>query len=733
MIEMHKILIIDLHCDALLPSGLGEFGGGNSYSKAVISAIVKSNIDCLYITRKKTGTLADEEFIAPNLKYIRISTGQVDVEDKDTLYLYSDEVSNTILNIVTKLNFIPTLIHSIYWPSGIVAIKLCEYFKIPFIHTILSNGKRKLLQSGAYEIADIRTKYEEECFKNAQYIICSSLYEQKDVSQLYNISMDKLIVTGLEVENAFLNPSYDRTGNYKLNTITESNLSYINIDQSSHTAPSLWWNKGAFLFYGRLHPDKGVLEIIDSWLELKKEYSQLPSLWIAGGSPEQIHKMRKLVADKESLARYEEIQEIIWWGRLTAEGLSTLMLKSLVLITHSRYESGGLMVLEAMAQGIPVIATPFGYAGDYIQDWENGFIVPFLDRIMLKRRMLHFMYQPFLSAIMGKHANFQYKRISRKFDFANKHIKLYQQKEFERISAFEDTIALDMVLPYPLAEYIPTDEDVLSFFLQYMKNDSCEHVSTPFLAHSIDYEQYHIWLIEYNEKKYQCFRWKNHLNRERILGDKCKYFYSCKDLVKLDKQLYDVGICYSPINMPLKYHISIHDLSLSNHTSSIKTNFEKLFYGLEEVQLPLDTIKFENVILETKAILCNYGYQIEHISSKVYRFLENIELDYEVSGLVPEFLYPHSLIHHQFVHIGRLCISSQSYFYAKYLLFYNQTQISDIQNFFEANDISNNLHRNIFCWIINLLFRENAKHLIYHNQLNKNTLYQMLEILKSLE
>ena len=36
------------------------------------------------------------------------------------------------------------------------------------------------------------------------------------------------------------------------------------------------------------------------------------------------------------------------------------MSKSLVLITHSKYEAGGNVILEAMAHALPVIATPSG-------------------------------------------------------------------------------------------------------------------------------------------------------------------------------------------------------------------------------------------------------------------------------------------------------------------------------------------------------------------------------------
>jgi glycosyltransferase involved in cell wall biosynthesis len=50
-----------------------------------------------------------------------------------------------------------------------------------------------------------------------------------------------------------------------------------------------------------------------------------------------------------------------------------------VMVFPSLFEGFGLVILEAMSQGVPVISTPNTAAPDFISDGEDGFIVPIRD------------------------------------------------------------------------------------------------------------------------------------------------------------------------------------------------------------------------------------------------------------------------------------------------------------------------------------------------------------------
>jgi hypothetical protein len=81
---------------------------------------------------------------------------------------------------------------------------------IPFVHTVISNGKRKKLSGFTESIGQIET--EEKIYANANVIIVISEQEKKDIMDLYDINSDKIKVVGRGVDNLFLRDLFDKNG-----------------------------------------------------------------------------------------------------------------------------------------------------------------------------------------------------------------------------------------------------------------------------------------------------------------------------------------------------------------------------------------------------------------------------------------------------------------------------------------------------------------------------------------
>ena len=472
-VSMKKyVVIIDLHCDPTIPSGSGDSGGGNAYSRSLLQELQKNNVYHIYITRKKYSYLEEYIQMTSFSEFYRLNLGDWGPIDKDVLQNYHSLSQKLISDILSKYENCTFIFHSSYWQSGMLAYDLAKQYNTFYVHTILSNAKKKKLTGAVDDIAAQRIHEEEKVFQHAKFLICSSMSEMTEMQELYSIPSEKLILAGLKVDSHYQFPAYNTRGEVRTNTLGNilSNQQYFSYFSGINRDDDyLWWNRKNFIYFGRIHTNKGIKEIILAWLQAYEIIGKdMPNLWIVGGAPSQIEQFRNSI--KEECPQMDEMERqhrIIWWGTLPPEGISTLLLKSAVLITHSKYEAGGLVLLEALNQGIPVIATANGYGKDYLTNWYNGFIVPYGDIAALKQKLLFFCGQPFLTDYMGANAKQSAEIIGETFDFFASHMMAYGLYPSKKKASFSkqnkdwyQAIKLHSVDTYPYLTEIPSQSDI---------------------------------------------------------------------------------------------------------------------------------------------------------------------------------------------------------------------------------------------------------------------------------
>lgn len=405
------IAIIDFHCDAMLPAGLKEAGGGNVYSKNILDNVCGAGHNIIYITEHRYDNYPIYEKINDNCEVYRIKK-----QDMNEQY---------ILKILDK--YVISVIHSIYWKSVEIAIAISKKYNIPFIYSPISNYRKKIEQNLDEKFDKNRDAIENLGFEHARYIVCGSLQESNEIERLYQVKKEKLLISGLLVSKTFENLEYDLYGNRFINT----NNSCIKINSFPivpiYQNEILILSQKVFTYFGRLHKDKGIIQILTAWKNLYDiMQNKTPALWLIGGSLDDIlYFHREIKSEFSWIIEAEREQKIVWWGSLSHESISLLLTKSLATVSHSCYETSGTFVIESLAHGVPVIATPFGYGKDYIYDYFNGFIVPFNDIDKLTIRLYQLAIQPFLSQIMGENCLLSYKKINEQYNFLNTHLFAY--------------------------------------------------------------------------------------------------------------------------------------------------------------------------------------------------------------------------------------------------------------------------------------------------------------------
>jgi glycosyltransferase involved in cell wall biosynthesis len=125
-----------------------------------------------------------------------------------------------------------------------------------------------------------------------------------------------------------------------------------------------------FVFVGRLTPEKGVRQLADA-----ARQTGLPVTFVGTGP--LLEEMR---------AHGGAIHCTGW---VDADTVGSIMKRARALVFPSNwYETCGIVVLEALARGIPVIASSKTGAADFILDGTNGYLIDPTDIAALKTRMM---------------------------------------------------------------------------------------------------------------------------------------------------------------------------------------------------------------------------------------------------------------------------------------------------------------------------------------------------------
>lgn len=364
----------------------------------------------------------------PNIDYYEIGIPMLWTKKQDNLYIHKEYLFNQVSSICSHAKTPISLLHSTYWISGIIGTELSKKYNIPQIHSPISCSYEKT-SNGFQPKSYYQRESEDATFKNASLILSITKAEYDILHKEYNVNPNKILIIGRTVGQCFLQPAHLISGN--LDMLTKTSWLNNNLSASNYND---WWIQNAFCYVGRIVDYKGIKEIIQAWeILFKKYHEKTPPLWIIGGDCVDIATYRTTITELvPDLPLYEETQKICWWGYITSEGISNILLKCNTLIMHSGFEPGGRVILEALSMGKPIISTPFGFARDYIKNWYNGFNVEYQDIFHLASCMELFVKNPYLSNMLGINAQHIYQDLEQSWGYFSTLEKIYATYTIEQ-------------------------------------------------------------------------------------------------------------------------------------------------------------------------------------------------------------------------------------------------------------------------------------------------------------
>jgi D-inositol-3-phosphate glycosyltransferase len=159
------------------------------------------------------------------------------------------------------------------------------------------------------------------------------------------------------------------------------------------------------LFVGRIEPLKGIDTLIEA-IAIMRQRQVYVCLAVVGGNLDE---------DKEGppdeLARLQALRErynledlVVFLGRRGQDTLPYYYSAAKAVVVPSHYESFGMVALEAMACGTPVVASQVGGLAFLVQDGVTGFTVPDDEPEALADRLTRLVQDAVLRKKMGEQA-----------------------------------------------------------------------------------------------------------------------------------------------------------------------------------------------------------------------------------------------------------------------------------------------------------------------------------------
>lgn len=205
------VLLICLHADPVAPSGAETGGGTHAYLRELLTGLGSRGWKVTVITRRGSTDLPSQEQISRYTRIVRMQIGPPGPLDKALLDGLHSETLAATRDVLAQLRRHPDVLHSVYWNSGRVALDLSTESGIPYVHTVISNGKRRVLV-GAAPNASRREEVEGWVFGAAFRIFCISEAEKQDLVELYSVDPARLMVVGRPVAEYFTQPAHDEMG-----------------------------------------------------------------------------------------------------------------------------------------------------------------------------------------------------------------------------------------------------------------------------------------------------------------------------------------------------------------------------------------------------------------------------------------------------------------------------------------------------------------------------------------
>ena len=386
-----RVAMISYHTCPLATLGGKDTGGMNVYVRDLTRELGRRGVGVDIFTRSQ------DEHVPHVLHDLGFGNRIVHIEAGPETPLGKDELANYLPKFVKGISRVTQskslrydLIHSHYWLSGLAALDLRSKWNIPVIHMFhtLAVMKNRVAQAPDEVASSRRVEAEKRLIREADRIIAATQAEVAQIQWLYRENTDRVEV---------IPPGVDTSRFYP-----------ISVDEAKEFI-GLPSDTKVILYVGRIEPLKGIDTLMRAVATMKEAgvNDRFPfSVAIIGGELED--EGAGVSVEMERLTSLRETEgvgdNVNFLGSRDQDTLQYYYSAAEVVVVPSHYESFGLVALEAMACGTPVVASETGGLAFLVRDGETGFHIPAGDSASLAQRLTDLLENDELRTRLGRQA-----------------------------------------------------------------------------------------------------------------------------------------------------------------------------------------------------------------------------------------------------------------------------------------------------------------------------------------
>ena len=417
--NIKRIAMLSVHTCPLAMLGGKKTGGMNVYVRDFSCELGRQGILVDVFTRS-------QDDCAPRIKHdlgyggrvIHIPAGPEKPIPVDQVANYLDEFTAGVLDFAAQENIQYDLIHSHYWLSGLVADRLRDAWQVPIVHMFhtLGHMKNQIAQSDRERASADSLAGEYQVMKLADKLIAATPAEESQLIELYDAEPGKIAIIPPGVDLERFQPIAKDVAKKRVGIpCGDTNI----------------------LFAGRIEPLKGIDTMLRAMAliqERRPEVLHNACMAIIGGDPwaddldDEMARLQQLRADLD-------IHDLVTFlGAKDQDLLPNYYAAAEMVVMPSHYESFGMVALEAMAMGTPVIASEVGGLAHLVKHGMTGYHVPSRDPEALAARIYELLSNQDCRQILGLQAR----------DYAKQYA--WPNIVDRMLTVYEEALAREMVI-----------------------------------------------------------------------------------------------------------------------------------------------------------------------------------------------------------------------------------------------------------------------------------------------